>query len=81
MLGIARRYGRTLRGDASITSDKKVDNVSLYPLCVENIKSFFAYFLLKESRSSLLLFGQRSLAGGADGFAVQLYRAGGYLAA
>ena len=47
----------------------------------KNIKSFFACFLFKESRSSLLLFGQRSLAGGADGFAVQLYRAGGYLAA
>ena len=28
----ARRYGSTLRDDASIASDKKVDNVSLYPL-------------------------------------------------
>ena len=51
------------------------------PFACKTIESFFAYFLFKESRSSLLLFGQRSLAGGADGFAVQLYRAGRYLAA
>ena len=81
MLVIGPPVWQHLRGDASSTPYKRVNAFPYVPFACKTIESFFACFLFKESRSSLLLFGQRSLAGGADGFAVQLYRAGGYLAA